>query len=114
MKILEVDNKHAYLIPKEGTRILVKDINEENILEVTKQLIDNPEVEMDAVPEEEDCPNPAERVIYGELHKQVTALLLKRDTLLSGIEAKFEEAEKFYNQAEPFEELNWAETDVTE
>lgn len=114
MKILEVDNKHAYLIPKEGTRILVKDVNEENILEVTKHLIDNPSVEMDAVPAEDDCPNPAERVIYEELHKQITALLSKRDTLLSGIEAKFEEAEGFYNQGEPFEELNWAEADAAE
>lgn len=110
MKILEIDNKHAYLIPKEGTRVLVKDVNEENILELTKHLIENSTVEMDAIPSEEDCPNPAERVIYEELRKQIEALLLKRDAIHSGINAEFEEAEKFYTQSEPSKELDWAGT----
>ena len=99
MKVLEIKDKRAFLNnPKTHTTSLMKDITEDDVLDIVQAILDGENIECDDIPLAEDCPNEAERVIYTELKSQLDKLKADRPEILSGIDAKFAEAEAFYKK----------------
>ena len=97
MKIFKVEPHAISYFGSDGSYHPIRDITENDILEIIGKIIDGEEVEMDVLPDSSKGHNPAEYVIYQELHKQFSSISNKRCDTLRRIDSEFAEAEAYYN-----------------
>lgn len=107
MKLLKVEKPHGYFLKEDGSYGLVKDINENDILYLVSRCLDEKTdektLEIDSLSSEDDCPNPAEKVIYDELKKQFETLIIEKAKISKDIDALFKDAEALYFAENPVE-----------
>lgn len=102
MKMLKVENAHAYLQTSEdAVPKMIKDIDENDVLEMVNTIMGNKDVSVDEDPSPESCPNDAERIIYVEIAQQIRNLLEKREGILDEIDRQFGSAEELYAKKKP-------------
>lgn len=83
----------------QGQEHPIRDISEQDVLAIMRLILDDStSVEMDPLPTNRDNVNQAALVIYEELAKQFQSMIAKRDSVMTRIDKKFEEARSYYNQ----------------
>ena len=97
MKVLMLEEHGAsYCVSAKDRPRPISDISENDVLAIVDLILDGIEIEMDEPPVNYDSRNPAELVIYRELHKQFKALTSKREEKLKAIDDRFKDARAFY------------------
>ncbi len=76
----------------------LRDIDEDDVLAIISLIIDGEEVDMDPVPESETGRDPAEFIIYKELHSQFKQICDERSSILKRIDDQFSEARAYYEE----------------
>ncbi len=97
MKIFKVEPHVIKYYGSDGSFHPIQDIAEDDIFDIVGKIIDGDAIEMDPVPDSDKGYNPAEFVIYKELHKQFSAISNSRDDTIGRIDSEFAETEAYYD-----------------
>lgn len=106
-KVLQAQQHNLYYqLPDSNEQHLITDISEEDVLRIVEAILQDPSsVLMDDLPDDKSQINPASVVIFEELKAQFDALIAKKPTLDARLDANFTEAEQYYKDADPKDDL---------
>lgn len=112
MKVFRVgDHNITFTSVKDESEHPLRDIGEDDVLAIITLIIDGGEVEMDPVPESDEGRDPAEFIIYKELHSQFKKICDERADILKRIDDKFADARTYYEDDELKSDLLETELD---
>ncbi|WP_322154764.1 hypothetical protein [Paratractidigestivibacter sp.] len=97
MKAFQVEEHGiSFVRVADGSKHPLRDIDENDVLAIISLIIDGGAVEMDPVPETDAGRNPAEFIIYKELHSQFKKVCDEREGILKRIDDQFADARAYY------------------
>lgn len=95
MKILKIENGRGYYYINNQS-FPICNIGKDDLFELLKYIYINNNYELDAVDENKQINNEAERIIYSSLYEKLTDFISKKEILKSEIEDEFKEAKEKY------------------
>lgn len=99
MKILKIDDKKGFFLKKNSEYELIDKITKEWLYDLIELVIENKESVFDDSTKIEIV-NPAQKIIYSNLHSRLLEIKSQRETILSNKNKIYREAFEKYDKKE--------------
>lgn len=94
-RLLTVENEDGFIVLESGKKS-VHSIDAQDITDALAVLIDDDNLDIGDASEADAIKNPASKIIYQQLHQAFKSVIDSRESIRSGLNSEFAEAETKY------------------